>query len=166
MISLMFNMPHQESGGCIRSCSGGAQAPREEKGGGGDVGRCPTATQKHWLGTREEEAKTYLEVARGKEVPLHQQQMKDQTKQALVTEEKKQERNSGELQDSFIPNLGKKMEQNLLHSISRNMKDKNTFANGKENFPKAKCIKLTQLLMMKPPALWMRAAQQTQFPRI
>lgn len=40
----------------------------------------------------------------------------------------------------------------------------NTFANGKENFPKAKCIKSTQLLMMKTLALWIRAAQQTQFP--
>lgn len=54
-----------------------------------NVGRCPTAAQKHWLGTREEEAKTHLEAARGQEVPLHQQQMKDQTKQALVTEGKK-----------------------------------------------------------------------------
>lgn len=91
---------------------------------GENVGRCPTAAQKHWLGTREEEAKTHLEAARGQEVPLHQEQMKDQTKRALVTEEKKQQGNSGELQNSFIPNLGKKMEQNLLHSISRNMKDK------------------------------------------
>lgn len=75
-----------EGGGFIRS-SGGAQALRkrgEEEMG--DVGRCPTASQKHGLGTREEEDKTHLEVARGQEVPLHQQQMQDQTKQALVTE--------------------------------------------------------------------------------
>lgn len=56
------------------------------------------------------------------------------------------------------------MEQNLLDFISSNMKDKNTFANGKENFPKAKCAKSTQLLMMKPLALQMRAVQQTQLP--
>lgn len=43
----------------------------------------------HWLGTREEEAKTHLEVARGQEVPRHQKQMKDQTKQVLVTQKKK-----------------------------------------------------------------------------
>lgn len=56
------------------------------------------------------------------------------------------------------------MEQNLLDSVSGNMKDKNTVANGKENFPKAKCAKSTPLLLMKPVALWMRAVQQTQFP--
>lgn len=56
------------------------------------------------------------------------------------------------------------MEQNLLDYVSGNMKDKNTPANGKENFPKAKCAKSTPLLLMKPVALWMRAVQQTQFP--
>lgn len=110
-----------------------------------------------------EEAKTQLEAATGQEVPLHQQQIKDQTKQALVTEEKNQEGNSGQLQDSFIPNLGKKMEKNLLDYF-QNMEDKNTFANGKENSSKAKCAKTTHLLLMKPPALWMRAVQQTPFP--
>lgn len=56
------------------------------------MGRCPTSTHKHCLGTRGEEAKTQLEAATGQEVPLHQQQIKDQTKQALVTEKKKTRR--------------------------------------------------------------------------
>lgn len=89
-----------------------------------EVGRCPTSTHKHCPGTRGEEAKTQLEAATGQEVPLHQQQIKDQTKQALVTEKKNQEGNSEQLQDSFIPNLGKKMEQNLLDSISRTQRTK------------------------------------------
>lgn len=71
-----------------------------------------------------EEAKTQLEAATGQEVPLYQQQIKDQTKQALVTKEKKQEGNSGQLQDSFNPNLGKKTEKNLLDSISRTWRTK------------------------------------------
>lgn len=63
---------------------------------------------------------------------------------------------------SLIPNPGKKMEQILLESISRNMKDRNTFANSKHNFPRAKCAQPTQLLtMMKPLAPWMRTEQQT-----
>lgn len=67
---------------------------------------------------------------------------------------------------SLTPNLGGKMEQILLQSISRNMKDRTTFVNSEHSFPrgKKKCAQLTQLLiMMKPLHLWRRTEQQTSF---
>lgn len=82
---------------------------------------------------------------------------------SLVTEGKsKKEDPRNDRPVSLIPNPGKKTEQILLESISRNMKDRNTFVNSKHNFPRAKCAQPTQLLItMKPLALWLRAEQQT-----
>lgn len=131
-----------------------------------EVGRCPTSTHKHCLGTRGEEAKTQLEAATGQEVPLHQQQIKDQTKQALVTEKKKTRRKFRTITGQLY---SKPWEENGAEPpwlYFQNTEDKNTFANGKKNSPQAKCAKSTQLLMMKPLALWMRAVQQTPFPRL
>lgn len=65
---------------------------------------------------------------------------------------------------AFFPKPGKKVEQILLESIFRNMKDGNTFANSKNNFPKAKHAQPSQLLiMMKPLSLQMKTEQQTPF---
>lgn len=80
-----------------------------------EVGRCPTATQKHCPGTGEEETKTYLEAATGQEVPLHQQRVKDQTKQGLITEEKKKKNEiPGNYRTALFQTLGRKWSRTSL----------------------------------------------------
>lgn len=152
----------REQGGCIRSVRW-STSPQEEHGGGGrEMSNSNTETLPgHW-GRGDQNLSGSCHRTGG----AFTSTTSEGSNQTGTNNwgKKKKEWNSRELQDSFIPNIGKKMEQNLLDSISRITKDKNAFANGKENFPKAKCAKSTQLLMMKPLALWMKAVQETQFP--
>lgn len=106
------------------------------------MGRCPTSTHKHCLGTRGEEAKTQLEAATGQEVPLHQQQIKDQTKQALVTEKKK---NKKEILDNYrtalFQTLGRKWSRTSLTLFPEHRGQKH-LCKWQEKFPTGKMCQI------------------------